>query len=152
MLRRPHTAVRHGGAVGTVSAKLRPRCRFDVYRIVKQTGPSNDVLGDVATGRDAMSFKQPAHADRLVPLEVAELAEPMEERLKIHVAGRNGTLVRQAVDGRVLLELDTPKNEDHFAHGHRKAGAVLAPAGARSLGLPGQGRPFAWRELSPLGL
>ena len=82
MLRRPPAAVKHDGVEEPFSAKPRPRCRFDVYRAVKLTGPAHYVFGDVATGKDVASCKQPVHADCRVPLDVVELAEPMEERFR----------------------------------------------------------------------
>eukprot|EP00969_Alexandrium_andersonii_P059624 2626309-Alexandrium_andersonii.AAC.1 len=122
MLRRPPAAVRREGLEERVSAKLQAKCRLDVYRVIKQTGPSNYVLGDVATGREVTTIKQPVHADRLVPLEVAELTEPIEEKKELEIEGRRGRLLRQALDGRVLVQLDTFKEEDDLAFALRAAG------------------------------
>ncbi len=38
------------------------------------------MLGDAATGKEIRGCKQPAHADRLVPLDVEELSAPIDER------------------------------------------------------------------------
>ena len=110
-----------------VSRKLLPKARMEAYRIGKQTGPNNFVLVDMATGREITSFKQPVHADRLVPMEVAELAEPMDEIRAITLEGQDGTVQRQALDGRVLVRLATEAAEDAFAHRHRKLGAATDP-------------------------
>ena len=60
-------------------------------------------------------------------MEVAELAEPLEESKNIRLEGQQGTVEKQALDGRVLIKLSTAQAEDEFQLAHKKLGVVLDP-------------------------
>ena len=110
---------------GPVSRKLLPRARLEAYVISKQAGPNSFVLADIASGAECTAFHQPVHADRLVPMEVPELAEPIDEQLELKIEGRRGRVERQALDGRVLVRLGTAANEQEFADQFKELGAKL---------------------------
>ena len=110
------------------SRKIQPKSRLEAYVIIKKVGPNNFVLGDMATGAEITSFAQPVHADRLVPLEVAELATPLESQTKLVIEGREGEVLRQSLDGRVLIRLSSQAEEETFAGLHRRLGARLDAA------------------------
>ena len=120
MLRRPPLLQKDAPAV---SRKLQPRARLEAFAIKKQAGPNSFILADIASGAECTSFHQPVHADRLVPMEVPELAEPIDEALNLVIEGRRGTVERQALDGWVLIRLDTAAREDEFAEEFRRLGA-----------------------------
>ena len=84
----------------------------------------------------AYPFAQPVHADRLVPLEVAELATPLESQTKLVIEGREGEVLRQSLDGRVLIRLSSQAEEETFAGLHRRLGARLFGSIPRAGGLP----------------
>ena len=110
-----------------ISRKLLPRARLEAYVISKQAGPNSFILADIASGAECTAFLQPVHADRLVPMEVPELAEPIEEQLDLTIEGRSGSVERQALDGRVLIKLGTAVLEQEFAEHFRGLGAKLDP-------------------------
>jgi len=60
-------------------------------------------LGDVATQTLVTGFSQPVHGDNLVPIEIPELGESMEQKVELSINGRNGRIIKQAADGRVLI-------------------------------------------------
>ena len=60
-------------------------------------------------------------------MEVAELAEPLEEKLGLTIEGMNASVVRQAVDGRILIRLPTREQEEAFQARFAKLGAVMDP-------------------------
>ena len=62
-----------------VSQRLQPKARIEIYRVLKRVGDSNYVLGDLATGHEVSSFKQPVHADRIVPMDGGVLDDPISE-------------------------------------------------------------------------
>ena len=78
-------------------------------------GDSNYVLGDLATGQEVSSFKQPVHADRIVPMDGGVLDDPISETKEVIVEQRHGTIMEKAWDGRVLIEMATAQAEDDFA-------------------------------------
>ena len=108
----------------SVSRKLQPKARVEVYRVIKRVGDSNYVLGDVATGIEASSFKQPVHADRIVPMDGGVLDEPIATEKNIVIEQHHGTIQEQAWDGRVRVQFATEAAEDEFAHRFRKDGAT----------------------------
>ena len=61
---------------------------MEIYRVIKRVGDSNYVLGDVAIGREVSSFKQPVHADRIVPMDGGVLDEPIEEAKDVVIEQR----------------------------------------------------------------
>ena len=125
LLRRPPPKLREDGQEVKVSAKLQPKARLEAYVILKRIG-ENYVLGDVATKREITTFSQPVHADRLVPLNVQELTKPVEEKHRIILEGVHpGTIVAQAVDGRVKVHMADRGREEAFFKTHRKLGIVL---------------------------
>ena len=96
---------------------------MEVYRVIKRVGDSNYVLGDVATGVEVSSFKQPVHADRIVPMDGGVLDEPIAGQKSIVIEQQHGTIQEQAWDGRVRIQLATEAADD-FAHQFRKDGAA----------------------------
>ena len=94
-----------------------------MYRVNKRVGDSNYVLGDIATGSEVTSFKQPVHADRIVPMEGSVLDDPIAEAREVVVEQHHGTITEQAWDGRVLVQLATDEAEDAFAHRFANDGA-----------------------------
>ena len=129
VLRRPPASIKHDGEVQTVSRKLVPKARPEIFKIIKQVGDSNYVLGDLAIGREVTGFKQPVHADRLVVLESGELSEPISEETHVQVEGEPAILSKQALDGRVLVEFASQEADDDFAHRYKHLGAMLAHGG-----------------------
>ena len=129
LLRRPPKHLRVDGEDVAVSAKLQAKARPEVYRIVKRLGDSNYVLGDAATGQEVTAFKQPVHADRLVPIECPELTSPIDELCTIYLEGDRGEIKAQAIDGRVLVEFASAEAESDFAHDYRRLGVRSNPSG-----------------------
>ena len=125
LLRRPPPHLRDD----PVSRRLQSKADFSVYQVIKKVGDSNYVLGDPTTGLEIKSFAQPVHADRLVPLEVEELAEPISTKTFLEIDGLKGIVTRQSMDGRVLVELADEEAELNFAWDQRKQGASKHQAG-----------------------
>ena len=109
-----------------VSRKLQARQRMDVYRVIKTIGDADYVLGDVVSGREVTAFKQPIHADRLVPLDVQELTEPITEDRRLTIEGTVGHITKMSLDGRVLVEMGARPRELEFAQRFKKLGATVA--------------------------
>lgn len=125
LLRRPPAIARDDdNQERSVSRKLQPKARVEVYRVIKRVGDSNYVHGDVATGIEATSFKQPVHADRIVPMDGGVLNEPIASEKNIVIEQHHGTIQEQAWDGRVRVQFATEAAEDEFAHRYRKDGAT----------------------------
>ena len=121
----------------SVSRKLQPKARAEVYRVIKRVGDSNYILGDVATGKEVSAFKQPVHADRIVPMEGGVLDEPIAESKEVVIEQRHGTITEQAWDGRVPVRLATDEAEDAFAHQFANDGAKRD-----------EGKPGVWVDLA----
>ena len=85
-------------------------------------GDSNYVLGDLATGKEVSSFKQPIHADRIVPMEGGVVETPISETKNVVIEQQPGTIMEQAWDGRVLIKMATEQAEDEFAHRYANMG------------------------------
>ena len=108
LLRRPPAIARdEDNQEKPVSRKLQPKARVEVFRVIKRVGDSNYVLGDVATGKEITTFKQPVHADRIVPMEGGVLDEPISQAKDVVIEQRHGTIREQAWDGRVRVEMAT---------------------------------------------
>ena len=138
LLRRPPAIARdEQGREANVSRKLQPKARIEVYKVIKRVGDANYVLGDLATGAEITSFKQPVHADRIVALDGGVLDDPIAESKDVVVEQRHGTIKQQAWDGRVLVEFDTAEAEDDFAHRFANLGAKKDSA-----------QPGVWVDLS----
>ena len=124
LLRRPPAVARDDNdQERSVSRKLQPKARVEVYRVNKRVGDSNYVLGDIATRNEVTSFKQPVHADRIVPMEGGVLDDPITESKEVVIEQHHGTITEQAWDGRVLVQLATDEAEDTFAHRFANDGA-----------------------------
>ena len=100
--------------------KLQPKQRMGAFKVIKRVGDSDYVLGGTASGKEATGFRQPVHADRLVPLDAFELTTPIEETRALALEGQQARAMRMAVDGRVLVELAARQKEKDFAFRHRK--------------------------------
>ena len=72
--------------------------------IVRKTGGNSFFLGDVATQTLVTGFAQPVRGDNLVPIEIPELGEAMEQKVELSINGQNGEILRQAADGRVIIK------------------------------------------------
>ena len=122
MLRRPPAAVKIDGEIESVSRKLQPRVRPEVFKIIKVIGDSNYILGDIASGREVTDFKQPVHGDRLVLFDGGMLDAPIDKKVDIEVEGYRGVVKDQAWDGRIRVEMATSEMEDDFAYDYRNLG------------------------------
>ena len=69
------------------------------------------VLMDPATGSTEFEFAQPVTADRLVPVELLPLSQPLADdgarRTRVRAGGREGTVEATCVDGRVHIRWDS---------------------------------------------
>ena len=121
-------------------AKLQPRARLEAYVVLKRVGETY-AQGDVATGREVSTFTQPAHADRLAPLNVKEDTTPIAEQTKLILEGiHTGRIIAQAVDGRVWIELSDKNSEEMFTCRIQNAAIPCAgPVGAAHGGAAGWG-------------
>jgi len=129
LLKRPPPTLREEGQEVKVSAKLQPKARLDVYKVIRKLG-SNYVLGDVATGKEVQGIVQPVHADRLIALNVKELTTPISEANRIILEGIHvGYIMAHAVDGRVLVRFSDRTREERFHQTHKGLGTVLAESG-----------------------
>ena len=72
--------------------------------MIRRVGDSNYILEDVATGKEVSAFKQPVHADRIIPMEGGVLDDPIAETKEVVIEQRHGTITEQAWDGRVLSD------------------------------------------------
>ena len=116
LLRRPPAAVRdHQDQGSAVSGKLQPKARVKVYGVIKRAGDSNYVLGDVATGKEVRSFKQPVHADRIVPMDGGVLDDLVSGTKEV-VDQRNSTITQLARDRRVLIQMASTEAKDELAY------------------------------------
>ena len=48
----------------------------------------------------------PVSGDNLIIIDLPELATPMDQQTRISIDGSDGTITKQAADGRVLIEFD----------------------------------------------
>ena len=80
-----------------------PRTGAQPYVIIRKTGGNSFFLGDVATQTLVTGFAQPVRGDNLVPIEIPGLGEAIEQKVELSINGRNGEIVKQAADGRVLI-------------------------------------------------
>ena len=127
LLRRPPAMIRDDEHQEVrVSAKLQTKARLEIFKVIKRVGESNYVLGDIATGIEVSNIAQPVHADRLVPIGVQELVDPIEERNRVILEGvYSGNIEQQAIDGRVMVKLANRSQEETFQKEFRKLGVVL---------------------------
>jgi hypothetical protein len=136
LLRRPpHHLENADDMKNMASRKVWPKADLEVYKIIKIGGNNVYYLGDAVTGREVKTFKQPVHADRLVPVTATELTVPLEQRLAITVDGEVGRVRRQAIDGRVMIDFLDPDKNRRVAHQWRKLGALFEPEGAAGVWL-----------------
>ena len=86
-----------------MSSRLAPRTGAQPYVIVRETGANAFFLGDVATQTMVTGFAQPVSGDNLVPIEIPELGEAIDQKVELSIDGQNGEILKQ---GRVLIKLD----------------------------------------------
>ena len=89
-----------------VSNRLVPRPGPQPYVIIRKVGANSFYLGDVATETLVSGFAQPVSADNLVAIEIPELGEALETKVRLSIDGEAGEVTRQAADGRVLVKFD----------------------------------------------
>jgi hypothetical protein len=126
LLQRPPGKVTQAEA--GVSKRLVGKNFPQVYRVLRRVGDTNYVIGDVLTGKEDGSIKQPIHAARLVPIACAELAAAIEQPQHVYVDGMRGKIQRVALDGRVLIDFGSSERNANWAFDNRHLGAVAEPA------------------------
>ena len=61
---------------------------MEVFRVIKRVGDSNYILGDIATGKEVSTFKQPVHPYWIVPKKGDVLDHPIAESKELVIEHR----------------------------------------------------------------
>ena len=61
-------------------------------------------LMDPCTGSTEFDFVQPVHQDRLIPVEVLPISQPIDEKTKLKIDDRIGEVTATCIDGRVHVQ------------------------------------------------
>ena len=109
--RAPDAVRRERGLDARLSNRLLPRTGAQPYVVVRKAGANAFWLGDEATRSVVSSFAQPVSGDNLVPIDIPELGQVIEQKVRLAIDGVDGEILRQAADGRVLVKFTDGREE-----------------------------------------
>ena len=107
----PQLVARAAGLVGSVSTRLLPRFRPQIYNIVKMASPQDAILAGPDSGSTNLGFSQPVHVTRIRRFDLADLDQPLSDGpLRIEVvrgsAWVRGDVLAQSATGKVKIKYD----------------------------------------------